>query len=375
MITVFFRYDDYSPVSPLDVDSGVINVMQKHNMCCTFAVIPAVKGGDDYHPGDRDEFVLGEEKLELLKNAIHEDVVDLALHGWNHRTHDAALPGAPSEFQGLPFDVQATRIRRGYEFFKQQIGVVPNIFVPPWNTYDVNTLLGLEQIGIGCISADRISPVIKSSLICYAPITVEMDSLRLAIENARTINDPEPIIGVMLHPYNFYESKDSRCFMNLADFECDINWLAHCSDVRVKSIGSLVESGHKLSAKRFLDNRPSNLERIFPPFIKKTYQNPVYMSSLLARRTFRGRVTAMVAFYLTVVVLAYIGGNVMLASLPGINDTIVKTMQYVAALGVVLLLARGALVKAIYFRGMMLLSALNGLLLALTCPPFLYRLL
>jgi Uncharacterized protein conserved in bacteria (DUF2334) len=365
MITVFFRYDDYSAVSPLDVDSGIINVMHKHNMCCTFSVIPAVTEGGDYRPGDRDEFVLGEEKLELLKNAIREDVVDLALHGWNHRTHDAALPGAPSEFLGLPFDVQATRIRRGYEFFKQQIGVTPNIFVPPWNSYDVNTLLGLEQIGIACISAHRFSPVIKSALICYAPITVEMNSLRLAIENARKISDPEPIIGVLLHPYNFYESKDSRCFMTLADFECNINWLAQCSDVRVKSVGSLVESGHRLSAERFRDNRPSNLERIFPPFIEKTSQSPVYMSSLLARRTFRGKVTVMVAFYLAVAVLAYIGGSVMLASLPGINGTIEKTMQYVVALGVVLLLVRGALAKAIYFPGMMLLSALNGLLLAL----------
>jgi hypothetical protein len=51
--------------------------------------------------------------------------------------------------------------------------------------------------------------------------------------------------------------------------------------------------------------------------------------------------------------------------LPGINGTIEKTMQYVAALGVVLLLVRGALAKAIYFPGMMLLSALSGLLLAL----------
>jgi hypothetical protein len=367
MITVFFRYDDYSAASPLDVDSGVINLMHKYNMCCTFAVIPAVKDkeGDDYRSGDRDEFVLGEEKLDLLKNAIHEGVVDLALHGWNHQTHDAALPGAPSEFLGLPFDVQVRRIMRGYKFFKQQIGVAPNIFVPPWNSYDANTLLGLEQIGIACISADRFSPVIKSSSIYFAPITVEMDGLRSAIENAHKISDPEPIIGVSLHPYNFYESKNSWSFMNLADFELNIMWLTQCSDVKVKSIGSLMETGHKLSANRFRDNRPSNLERIFPPFIKQTYRNPIYMSSSLARRNRKGRVTATLAFYFAIAILAYIAGRVVLASLPSINDAIAKTMQYVAVLGVVLLLARGALAKAIYFRGMMLLSALTGLLLAL----------
>lgn len=365
MITVFFRYDDFSTVSPTHVDSGLINAFRRHGMSCTFAVIPAVTEGDYSEAGERQELPLAGEKLDLLRQAVRDGVVDLALHGWNHRSNRVSQPPNPSEFCGLSLEQQVSRLRRGASFFQQAMGVMPAVFVPPWNTYDLNTLRALEVAGIAGISAHRYSPCIESELIRYTPITIELRGLRTAIEAARHSGDQDPVVGVMMHPYDFCESNDPRCCTSLAEFEREIRWLAQCSDVRVKSVSSLLTSGHVLGMGRFRDNRPSALESIFPPFVSKTHNTPVYMSSALARRFRRRRVIAALAFHLTVAVLAFAGGSAVLASMSNFNGTVARALQYAGFLGVVLLLARGVHARRIYFRGMTLLSGMTGTWVAL----------
>ena len=365
VISVFFRYDDFSSVSPISVDAGLIDLFRSYSMCCTFAVIPAVSEGEYHKVGDRAERPLSGEKLELLSKAVHEGVVDLALHGWNHRAHASSPPNNPSEFSGLTLEQQTAQIRRGVDFFRQTLNATPTVFVPPWNTHDRNTLHALETVGLAGISAHRYSPCIESVQIRYAPMTVELRDLRIAIETARRSSDPDPVVGVMMHPYDFCESNDQRCSINFAEFEGEIRWLAQCSDVRVKSISSLFTSGHTLGAGRFRDNRPSALESIFPPFIRKTHDTHVYMSSALARKTRGRRVIATLAFYLAVAVFAFTGGIAALASVSDISETLAKAMQYAVVVGVLFLLARGIHARRIYFRGMTLLSGLGGMWMAL----------
>jgi peptidoglycan/xylan/chitin deacetylase (PgdA/CDA1 family) len=362
VITVFFRYDDYSAVSPSEVDMGVIDIMRRRGLCCTFAVIPAVTTGDYHHAGERDEIVLRGEKLELLKRAMDDGVVDLALHGWNHRA-DAAPPPMPSEFRGLSVEQQIGRIRRGYEFFKQQTGCAPAVFVPPWNTYDINTLRALEMVGIGAISAHRYSPVFEASTTRYVPMTIEIPELRTAIERAREGSDPDPIIGVMFHPYDFRESGDARGWITLAELERELAWLTQCEDVSVKSIGTLAASNRALDARRFRDNRPSAWETAFPPFVTRTYQIPVYMSAAPARRARGRRVVATSAFYVAVAVLVSIFVSTL--ATPYVGDEGKLFMQVAAVLLAAVFLIRGIITKGFYFRGVTLLSGMVGLCLGL----------
>lgn len=358
VITVFFRYDDYSSLSPSQVDGGLIDVLRRKNVSCTFAVIPAVTIGNYHDPAEREVVPLSGTKLSMLKQACEDGVVECALHGWNHRSLRGSAPH--SEFFGLPLEDQKDRLAQGCEFFKTQLGITPQVFVPPWNSYDTNTLSALEGLNVGCISANRYFSSFSASGLRHLPITIDMRGLRSAIDHARTIIDPDPIIGVLLHPYDFHESGDPRGMMNCEEFEHELGWLAQQSGVQVRTVGVLANENHVLDVGRYLANQPSPLESIFPPFLMKTNDTPVYMTSQLARRVRANRVAVTVFLHLAITVAAWIGAKVVFSHLPKGDLIISSVTNYAALLGMALIGVRAILARRVYFFGMALLSTLVG---------------
>jgi peptidoglycan/xylan/chitin deacetylase (PgdA/CDA1 family) len=365
MISIFFRYDDYSSISPVLVDQGLVEILQRKEIKATFAVIPAVTTGEYHQPGNREELLLSGEKLDLLTKAVCSGAVDLALHGWNHRTRDNALPPEPSEFAGLPLKDQVCRIKRGYDFLEKKTGFAPGIFVPPWNTYDANTILALEQVGIAGISANRYAPMHNSSAVAFLPATIEVKSLRRAILYARATNDTAPIIGVMLHPYDFFEAEDPRSFMGLADFEMEIEWLKQNQDVAIQSAIGLLNSDATLDSKRFEQNMPSVIENIYPPFLERCYQNPVYLSTKVAGGKRWKKTIAAIACHFCAMLLSFISIFFFLNMIYGYSIVVVQAGIILTATGIITLIFRALWNKGIYFKAMLLLFFLIGSNLAI----------
>jgi peptidoglycan/xylan/chitin deacetylase (PgdA/CDA1 family) len=273
-VTVFFRFDDYSEASPAIVESGLVDALRSAGACATFAVIPAVTEGGYHVPGERAVLPLGPAKARFLQEAIADKTIEVALHGWNHRTQSGSAPHG--EFVGIDEREQLARLQQGASRFREA-GIAATVFVPPWNAYDSNTLLALTQAGLRCLSANRYGPALPGQLR-YLPITAAFDELRVAVVSARESGDPDAIVGVLLHPYDFEESGDKRAITNCRAFEQELRWLVAQPDVKVQTVGQIAQGNDTLDVGRYRANQPLAFESIFPPFVRTTNQTPFLRS-------------------------------------------------------------------------------------------------
>lgn len=79
----------------------------------------------------------------------------IGLHGYQHlyETTDAGLTRINwrSEFSGLPYAIQYSKLRAGVAIFQKE-GVRPDIWVAPGHSFDLATIEALQEVGIACIS-------------------------------------------------------------------------------------------------------------------------------------------------------------------------------------------------------------------------------
>jgi peptidoglycan/xylan/chitin deacetylase (PgdA/CDA1 family) len=362
-ITVFFRYDDFSETSPIEVDSGLISVLRRHHVPCTFAVIPAVTDGNYRDPAVTEVRLLGAMKLEMLSEAVADGAVDVALHGLNHRTR--FKDGPHSEFVGLSREIQASMIQEGKQRLERSLGVPIGGFVPPWNNYDANTLAALQDSGIHCLSANRSSPSLNVPGIRYLPITIETHELRNAVTQARRSRDSDPIIGVLLHPYDFKESGDSRARMTCLDFENELKWLLGQADVRIMPVSKIFEQNPTLGVARFRANKPTVFENIFPPFVRRTVDTPLYLTAGSAKAARIAKLMTTAGFHLGAAVFAYFLGAWALSSMAMESKPLLSVVKWLMLGALVVLTIRLGITKKLYFRAMVAWLGLAGLSLAL----------
>lgn len=363
-ITVFFRYDDFSETSPAAVDYFLIESLRRQGVVCTFAVIPAVTAGSFRDLDTIENRPLGTEKLALLRNAIRDGIVDVSLHGLHHRTRFRQAPH--SEFTGLDRMQQTEMIREGKQFLEKQLAVSVRGFVPPWNNYDVNTIAALQDSAIEGLSANRYSPCLDRQGIRYLPITIETHELRAAVSRARDSTERDPIIGVLLHPYDFRESGDPRARMSCAEFERELEWLKAQADVSIQSVSQLLTSNPSLDTERFRANQPARYEDIFPPFVARTTDGPLYFSAVAARRARWRRVSIALLVHLAILLLGFLATGMTLALIPvDLNSSLDSALSWAVWGAVVVLGVRTILKQQLYFRALATGLGLTGVGLAL----------
>jgi len=242
------------------------------------------------------------------------------------------------------------------------LGEAPTVFVPPWNSYDNSTLVALIRAGFKGLSANRYSPISKQGEeLRYAPMTIEIKALRRSVELAAASTDKDPVIGVMLHPYDFNESGDSRSVISLAEFEKVLAWIAEQEGVCVRSISSLITESPAMNAKRFSANKSSFLEPVFPSIISKVGADPIYGSEATALRRRTVRHLQLMAFLLLVALLGGIGGSLIGKALDGVSGFFIGVMLFLAGF----LVIRAIYFKEIYSRALTLITLLSGACLGL----------
>lgn len=248
-IIVVLRYDDFEAGSDTELERRIIELLRKNGLCAVFGVVPfGCESG-----GSNSEISLSaySDKTELLRQAVTDGTVEAALHGYCHEFR--RLPkGGNTEFAGRGVIEQLKLVRSGMQEVELCSGKRPICFIPPFNSYDLDTVKALEQAGILCLSASMFGVASVGHEIRFFPQTCSLMQTRLAVESARQGRENCPLIMPLFHQYDFMENDPVRGKWRLEQFEEMLAWLVSQPDVVVRTVSRILEEGHDLSPGRYL---------------------------------------------------------------------------------------------------------------------------
>jgi peptidoglycan/xylan/chitin deacetylase (PgdA/CDA1 family) len=298
VIRLVFRYDDYSSQSSTELESQLVETLAQYQACATFAVVPAMVEGNYRDLSPKQEVELSAAKIHVLRDAIDRGVIEVALHGFSHQTiRPANQRGGCTEFENLDYADQLRKISHGRDILERQLGTRICTFVPPWNTYDLNTLRAVEASGCEAISAGIWGVHQTSARLSFAPATcpLNLKKIRHAVEAARRGNDPDAAIVVLFHPADFVEAGCGGT-MTLAEFRSIVKWAWEQADISIATVSELCRrSGVDMGAGRMSRNlaRSQSLwSRLLPSY---DAQSSVYWGADARRRL---RATRALGFHL-----------------------------------------------------------------------------
>ena len=260
-ITIVFRYDDYSSRSATDLERHIIAAFQKHGVCCTFGIIPFVKAVNYLDVRPQAGIPLTTAKAEMARNAIKAGAMDAAQHGYSHQTLQSQPGGWHTSYAGLDYDSQLYKIRTGKVFLDEMLHTKITTFIPPFNSYDTNTLRALEKLDFQCISANLSGETATATTLKILPATCTLAQIRQVIHYAREIIDYHPMICVLFHQDDFVgientiEKEKIAHKISLQEFGDLLSWITSQNDLRVRSISQLLEENVDLSMERFRNNK------------------------------------------------------------------------------------------------------------------------
>ena len=353
-VNVVFRFDDYSALSSTDMELIIIDAFRKNEASITFGVIPFVCAGDIHDPSPNDVVPLTSMKADILKTAVTDGILDVALHGYSHQTIKSKQF---TEFSGLDYNKQLERLAKGKEVLEGIIDAPVTTFVPPWNTYDVNTLRALKELGLTTLSASKDGEATENPMLNYLPATCDLTRLRDAVKKARSSSETNPLIVVLFHEYDFQEANDKRDRMNYQEFYDLLGWLKSQEDIRLLSISQAIKVINDLSATRFmLNNRIYLLSNLLPILLQEEESTILYQESARLSKT----LLRVVGFYLTI---ASIGAFVSFM----LGFLVFRKYAFITNIGTFGSIALFAMIiiyalhdRQVYLRGMMVSACLVG---------------
>ena len=301
-INVVFRYDDYSARSSTDIELKLIDVCRKNEVAMTFGVIPFVCAHSVHDPFPQDVVPLTSTKRDILRTALKDGILDVALHGYSHQTINAKQM---TEFSGLEYNNQVERLAKGKKFLEAMIAAPITTFIPPWNSYDLNTLLALEELGFSTISASvEEGKAMKNSKLNFLPATCNLSQLRDAVRVARSSSEARPIIVVLFHSYDFREVNEKRGNTTYQEFPDLITWLKSQGDVRFLAISQAAKVINDLNADRFLLNvSVHSMLNLLPSFLREGHGSQ-YVTDATASATLLELRLCVGFFYLAIFTFA-----------------------------------------------------------------------
>jgi peptidoglycan/xylan/chitin deacetylase (PgdA/CDA1 family) len=276
-ISLVFRYDDYSNISPTELEIKMLEEFQKHDLACTFAVIPYVRDKSGNDEGNVSPLSIA--KAAILKKAMDNGFLEVALHGYTHESILRAN-GQPlnSEFAGVSYTSQKEKISRGKNLLERLLERRITTFVPPWNRYDLNTVKCLEELGFQNLSGDFREEVVPAACnVRLLPYTCTLPEMKEAVEASRRIGGYHSII-VVIHPFDFTGNKPK---VTLEGLKALLGWTRLQKDIRVLTIDQAINEISDLSSVRFEGNKSYRTAVLLvPPLLRLNPGNLyVYLSS------------------------------------------------------------------------------------------------
>ncbi len=262
LVNVIFRYDDYSANSVTDAELKIIEAFRKHRIPITFGVIPFKVAGDVHDPSPQDLLPLDSVKGEILKTGFEEGFLDISMHGYSHQSNSSEYL---SEFANLDYKEQLKRLSEGKEYLQNITGAPVTTFLPPWNTYDLNTLSALEESGFSTLSANKKGLVTKGSNLHYLPVSCGLTELKDAVKAARRSSDNQPLVVALLHDYDFLDINEETGILTFQEFFDLMDWVTAQEDIRVISISQATDLIEDLSADRAIRTKRIYYTEKIPP--------------------------------------------------------------------------------------------------------------
>lgn len=359
MITLIFRYDDFSARSNTAVESEMFSLFSKYGVPCVVGAIPLVCAGDERDTGVQQYLELPIEKESILREGIAAQLVEVALHGYHHQNLNPNEGGRLREFSGLSTKEQVRRLQDGLTRLEQS-GLGPiTTFIPPFNAYDSMTVKAVETTGIKCLSAAMFDDVPDSTDLCFMPHTCSILQVKEALDRARVM-DEHSIVMPLLHPFDFRESGDPQGRYTFPEFEELLSWIAVQSDVRLATCAAVVADGG-CDTGRFVAQREYlrwSLKSWGLPSWSRRFPRTQYLTAAKARGLRRWMVAEAVGCYISTGVASAFVAYALLAVLP-VPVAVVRwgMMCAVFAAALALYVRR----NPVYFRGAICLVVLLGL--------------
>jgi len=294
VITVIFRYDDPSARTNTDLEVKLIDVFRQNNVCCLWSVVPFVCAQNVHDPTQQEELPLPVEKAEIFAKAAHEGTLEIALHGYSHQTTISPRRGRPyTEFSGLKQSEQMRRIRQGKTFLEAELGLDVRVFVPPWNTYDANTIKVLQATGFKTISGSMSGPGDLASSLAFLPTTCSIADVKEVVASARMMSDPAPAIVVLFHQYDFVEVDKIRGVATLNSFLETLQWVSQQGDVNIVPMTKMLNVGNH----RYIANQQlRSINGVLPPALRGMV-GQIYLSEEGIRNLTAKVILSLITFY------------------------------------------------------------------------------
>jgi len=232
-VNVVFRFDDYSSTSATNLERRIIDLFSRYQAPITFGVIPFACADDIHDPAPQETIPLDPSKIDLLKSAYDDGILDVGLHGYSHQTISKDYY---SEFEGLDYERQLAKLNKGKAYLEEILDAPVSTFVPPWNRYDLNTLKALETAGFTTISADLKGISTEKSNLDFLPATCSIAQVRDCVDTARADLDRQPVVVMLFHEYDFKEVDERRGRTTFQEFSALVAWIDNQPDVRLRSI-------------------------------------------------------------------------------------------------------------------------------------------
>jgi len=275
-INIIFRFDDYSALSSTNLELKILDVFRKHEASITFGVIPFVCSENTRNPSPQKVIPLTSMKANILKKAFEDSILEVALHGYSHKTNSADYM---SELSGLDYNIQEDKLYKGKKNLENIMGAGVTTFIPPWNHYDLTTLQVLKNLGFTTLSANRDGKITEESTIRLLPCTCNIAQLRNAVKAARNSPDDSPVIVVLFHEYDFKEIDDFDGEITFKEFSDLLKWVKSQEDIRILSIKQSTKLISDLGTKRYMFNQHIssflNLN-IVPAFLRNKFGNQYF---------------------------------------------------------------------------------------------------
>lgn len=206
-IRVVFRMDDYCNGVPVETMEDVFSTFRSVSGSLTVGVVPAVATDGNLNSTGTAHSILAKVHGDLLARWSKEGVVELGVHGLEHR--NIALPAEPlrSEFAGARQEKQLELIGSACRLVEERTGRRSSVFIPPWNTFDFFTLQAAVANGIEIVSAIPRLPHERDACtdrLTFLPVSVRgFSSWSNDLSDARSSGDADPVLVVLFHVDDF----------------------------------------------------------------------------------------------------------------------------------------------------------------------------
>jgi len=195
-VVVVFRNDDIQEFSGSATERRFLQLFVENGIPQTYALVPFKK--DLEKQGDL---------LSLLKDQQARGLAEIALHGYTHENHAGKRR---SEFSGRPFEEQLEKIRSGKAYLERIFLREIVTFIPPFNSYDQDTLRAIAQNGIKVLSSSHFFSVPNPYPLQVANLNFLLTDPASYVELASGYGGDLSIFIVYYHSYmeEIYRSDD-----------------------------------------------------------------------------------------------------------------------------------------------------------------------